>query len=1066
MKSFLTICLACLLAASAFAAKIPFKPIRVTQKYNKLTRTTQSFNVYSIHQINTVPLDSLKNADSIQTATNANWASIASPVLNDTVVFRALVVVPSSAEYPNAGLTFTQAGWTFLLHDTLPSTNEWGGLLIRVLAAGDTTQAGLDGFNNVELGDEIEMTGIVQAFPTPPSNTATFNYTLQVAPLPGNTIEIISSNNPIPPPTFLNVAAFYSGAYPGGTTHYSGGDMYQSSLVELTNLKVNAIVNSTRGTWQMTDSAGNYISDYDGSHFFTFGNNAASGSPGYIAGDPGFALPPVGATVTSIKGTITTVSGGENPRGYRIVPLFQGDVVLGVTFPSVTAGKRVPITVGPLDPVVVSCDPQQLAGGYQINTVAAEVSVNYGSWQTLTLSQSTDTTYSGTIVDGDNNPYPAGTNVRYFFTATDMQGNQTILANPSSSQGTDTSRGFFWYTVKVPGTYTIHDIQYTPYLNGLSPYNGGRVTVTGIVTAGDSDILPSPKSTGGTTSWYIQSGSGAWNGIWVLPDTEYAPNLDTLTLGDSVSIAGFVDEDFDVTAIEDSSFTIFAHNRPVPAPAVITTGTFGLHLNGDPTAEPYEGVLIRVINATVTNVYPIYSDETEYEINDGSGPMIVERDGNNTYSNELADTTQYDNILSVGDVVDTITGIGYFSYNRYKIVPRRNSDYVVGAPTQFGNAWNLISVGRQQIPASTGYNVSALFPTAVTSAFSYANGYHPAGYLVPGTGYWIKFPTATTTFPIGPPIAADTISVNAGWNLIGAIGSSISTSAVHPKIHNNGFSNYYGYNRGYVVATTLNPWQGYWVKVDSTDTLYEEGGSKSSPKTAPKVASPVAGFSSVTLSDGKGNSQTLYFTIDDRNQINLQKFEMPPALANADFDARYASNRILETYPSTLKAPRSFGIQVHSSTNAPLTVSWDLVGHTTMSIALQVLEGGKVSKSIEMTKNGSAKGISSASGSLALVVAGVQIPRAFSLSQNYPNPFNPTTRIDIGLPVTSNVHVAIYNILGQKIATISDGYAEAGMHTYVWNGQDQAGKSVATGVYFVRMSAGTFTATKKMLLMK
>jgi flagellar hook assembly protein FlgD len=360
--------------------------------------------------------------------------------------------------------------------------------------------------------------------------------------------------------------------------------------------------------------------------------------------------------------------------------------------------------------------------------------------------------------------------------------------------------------------------------------------------------------------------------------------------------------------------------------------------------------------------------------------------------------------------------------------------------------------------------VSSLFPFSLVGAFSYSNGYHSAGVLAQGQGYWIKIPSDTTVLELGGSITNDTIPVNQGWNLVGSVSTpvSISSTTIQATPARNSVSNFYDYSNGYHIASTIYPWQGYWVKTDTIGTVIEKGTSQ----YPPKATNPVAAYSSITFSDGKGNAQPLYFTVDDHNEINLAKFEMPPAFASADFDARFASNRILETYPSTLRTPRSFGIAVHSSANAPLTVSWDIVGRSTMSIALQVLEGGKVVKSIEMKRTGSVKGVSSASGSLALVIAGAQIPKEFSLSQNYPNPFNPTTRIDIGLPVAANTNVAVYNILGQKIATLSNGYAEAGMHTFVWNGQDQAGHAVATGVYFVRMSAGSFTATKKMLLMK
>jgi hypothetical protein len=94
------------------------------------------------------------------------------------------------------------------------------------------------------------------------------------------------------------------------------------------------------------------------------------------------------------------------------------------------------------------------------------------------------------------------------------------------------------------------------------------------------------------------------------------------------------------------------------------------------------------------------------------------------------------------------------------------------------------------------------------------------------------------------------------------------------------------------------------------------------------------------------------------------------------------------------------------------------------------------------------------------------LPITYSLSQNYPNPFNPTTIIDFALPKTMNVKLEIFNILGRKVTTLIDGQLEAGYHSVTWNGVDEHGYLVATGIYFYRIKAGDFTDTKRMLLLK
>jgi flagellar hook assembly protein FlgD len=93
------------------------------------------------------------------------------------------------------------------------------------------------------------------------------------------------------------------------------------------------------------------------------------------------------------------------------------------------------------------------------------------------------------------------------------------------------------------------------------------------------------------------------------------------------------------------------------------------------------------------------------------------------------------------------------------------------------------------------------------------------------------------------------------------------------------------------------------------------------------------------------------------------------------------------------------------------------------------------------------------------------LPSEFGLAQNYPNPFNPATTIALALPVASDYSVAIYNVAGQLIRTYS-GYANAGVVSIVWDGKDASGSQVASGMYFYKAQANSFSATKKMLLMK
>lgn len=94
------------------------------------------------------------------------------------------------------------------------------------------------------------------------------------------------------------------------------------------------------------------------------------------------------------------------------------------------------------------------------------------------------------------------------------------------------------------------------------------------------------------------------------------------------------------------------------------------------------------------------------------------------------------------------------------------------------------------------------------------------------------------------------------------------------------------------------------------------------------------------------------------------------------------------------------------------------------------------------------------------------IPENFELDQNYPNPFNPSTTIRFGLPRAGDVTLLIYNLRGQLVRTlVSESYA-AGYHNVVWDGKDESGLTLASGMYVFVLRASAFIAQKKLLLLK
>lgn len=95
-----------------------------------------------------------------------------------------------------------------------------------------------------------------------------------------------------------------------------------------------------------------------------------------------------------------------------------------------------------------------------------------------------------------------------------------------------------------------------------------------------------------------------------------------------------------------------------------------------------------------------------------------------------------------------------------------------------------------------------------------------------------------------------------------------------------------------------------------------------------------------------------------------------------------------------------------------------------------------------------------------------EIPKSFILFQNYPNPFNPETSISYQLPEKVHVKIAVFNLRGQKIRTLENAAQDAGCYTVRWDGCDEIGNKVVSGIYLYQIKSGDFVCTRKMALMK
>ncbi len=344
--------------------------------------------------------------------------------------------------------------------------------------------------------------------------------------------------------------------------------------------------------------------------------------------------------------------------------------------------------------------------------------------------------------------------------------------------------------------------------------------------------------------------------------------------------------------------------------------------------------------------------------------------------------------------------------------------------------WNIVSVPLE----AADMTVNGLFPTASSNAFGFtSSGYFQTDELVNGDGYWLKFDSAEDIPVEGSPVAGN-LPVDEGWNLVGPFDYEVTVSGITSIPAGIISGLFFGYNAGYTQADVLEPGKGYWVKTTAQGELVLNNPAKIAPSVTKET-----GY--LLVQDAAGHSSKIYC-----GRADFITAEMPPLPPQGIFDARLESGNIgVEASANDLI--------VISSAVYPVTIS---ARNTSVN-----LRDGVNGQMINATISDGDKIVISDNSISRLVISGSEIPVDYALDQNYPNPFNPATTISFSLPVREHVTINVYNMLGQKAATLVNEIRDAGNYNITFDASD-----LSSGVYFYSINAGSFSATKKMILMK
>jgi len=391
--------------------------------------------------------------------------------------------------------------------------------------------------------------------------------------------------------------------------------------------------------------------------------------------------------------------------------------------------------------------------------------------------------------------------------------------------------------------------------------------------------------------------------------------------------------------------------------------------------------------------------------------------------------------------------------------------------------------------------------------------------FVPGRAYWIitnedqnftvgRGRTITTdeNYPVpifkGHPDQSKTpFEIVPGWNMIGnPFNFPVRWEDCVLSSKNVVNSLYHFDGEGFVGDyETLEPWKGYFIcNLDTASAILWVP-----PRNANAIpgTNKVNGYKSPVLKDLAKKEWLIHLSASAKNvsdiynyagvrmdaSIELDKTDRPEPPPVSDYISMYFNNVNWAMHPGRYCVDvRPHGeegyiwdLKIQTDLeNKSITLSWDFIHELPDGWEAYLIDKEEnVSFDLKNLSNSKIKVKEAGVKFMHLIVGsqefvnqnndGVSLkPSVFALSQNYPNPFNIETTIHYSLPKQSDVEMIVYNSLGQRVRTLFQNTQSSGHHKVIWNGRNDYGKIVSSGIYICKIKAGSFSQTRKMILLK
>lgn len=620
-----------------------------------------------------------------------------SSYLGQQVTVRGVVVM-------DGGLAQAAGGRNIWLQE---GSGAWSGLdLFNV--GGDPTSP--DDVLDLVAGDYIEVTGDIDQF----------NHETEIIPssvtLLGQGSAVTSTVIPV---SDLNDA--------GQVNQLETGEQWEGVFVEIQNVTVTAVnffSGGNRVSITVSDADGNLVNI--GDRFIAQRLPANGGT---------FVPPSVGTVYESLKGIVIHSANGclGGGRGYEIHPFDETHYQALAGPPSIANIQRDLVSPTSSQDIKISADIVDTDGNIMDATLFYAIGASTPTYQSMAMSVDAGcgtSCYSATI---PASAYNDGDFVKYYICATDDS--SLTSCQPNVPDNSDP----LFFTVRDNGL-TIYDLQFTPFDNGNSGYRNMEVTVEGVVTGS--------AEPGNIGNVYIQQEGGllGWSGIMCLGNTA----LSTLVIGDKINVTGIVRENFGFTRLEDITNVQLVSSGNSINPVSVDPTTFSEY--DFATNEQYEGMLVTLSNPAGGNMYIVNENADDpnnfaeyrvglnvFEPNNGSRVLAGRQTGsafgslNVSFVNDSIWATDAGVmnvpacVVKYQDSLESMTGIMYYSFGNFKILPRNNDDFMgYKDPTTCeyltsnieDELVNNSTVVAYPVPVQQSLNVDYSFPKVLEATIS------------------------------------------------------------------------------------------------------------------------------------------------------------------------------------------------------------------------------------------------------------------------------------------------------------------------------------------------------------